>query len=431
MPPSRPMAFLRTCGVLLTMSVLYYQRKTDSEMVFASSNPGKNRSTNNRTTGTELTYLSSERIDALGNCADGVIQYAALHFQHVGKTSRVGDALKRVLPSGEYQVSSKLTSTCFTQHVLHQDLVSRSSIKLNGDCLQDTEIAVNRTESLTLKGIKRPSRRCADFVDAFTIGYWLNGTIWKPSGCTYPELSAGEMELPAKLVIHMAGDSVVRNMFNVFCGSIEAMVSYIFRVNGKRVRQHCCTVNANICLTFRMTWFPLADFRPETVRANYPTKIAYCHNAPDEVVCVENTPEIIFHRPNGNTGLSVWHWLFYGSHSDLLGASNSTCELLRSLTAPVNENLLIFDSPAIREDLIPDKYTPQRSSRTNARISAISSILPECVGRRQAFPIFPMTFALPESVFADAIHLNAEASTLVAHTVMSAFLAFLNKTDSQ
>ena len=89
---------------------------------------------------------------------------------------------------------------------------------------------------------------------------------------------------------------------------------------------------------------------------------------------------------------------------------------------------MIFDTPAIREDLIPDKYSPQRTSRTNARISAISSTLANCVGRSRAFPIFPMTYALPESVFADAIHLNEEASALVARTVMSAFRMFLNIT---
>ena len=423
---ARPRTLFKVGGFLVLSVALYYHPKRNSNIFFTSS-----RSVLHNYSGTDLTYLNSWRLDATGRCADGEIQYAGLQLQHVGIFTHDTSALKRVLPAGDYQISSKLTSTCFTARVLHEDLANRSSINLNGDCLEEMEISAERTESIFLKGMKRPSRRCADLFDAFSVGYWLNGTTWKPAQCTFPELFVGEMKLPAYLVVHIAGDSVVRNMFGVFCESLDATMGYAFSVSGKKVRQHCCTANANICLTHRMTWFPLANFRPEILRENYPTKTAYCQNAPDEAVCLENTPEIMFQTPHSNTGFSVWHWLFYGSHSDLLGASNSTCELLRSLTAPKDETVLIFDTPAIREDLIPDKYSPQRTSRTNARISAISSTLANCVGRSRAFPIFPMTYALPESVFADAIHLNEEASALVARTVMSAFRMFLNITVDQ
>jgi len=114
--------------------------------------------------------------------------------------------------------------------------------------------------------------------------------------------------------------------------------------------------------------------------------------------------------------VTTWHWLFLGSHSPALGASASTCDNVRKLlrNKMPNDELLIFGTPAIVERLIPDKYiAEQRVTRTNARIQLRNKLIAKCLNPHVVFDLFPMTFALPESHYTDAVHFPSAYAFIV------------------
>ena len=129
---------------------------------------------------------------------------------------------------------------------------------------------------------------------------------------------------------------------------------------------------------------------------------------------------ILFQNETRSLKTQVWHGLFYGSHSDLIGASNETCRQLKAISRQY-ENKLVFGTPAIKEDSIPHKYAAQRVSRTNARIAAVNELLPKCIGSYAVVNMFVPTHALPETAFADAIHLRDPESSALARSIMTSF----------
>lgn len=324
------------------------------------------------------------------------------------------------LPTGRYLISKKFTSTCFREAVLHMNLRNRSSVYLDGSCMTKST-RKERKYSLKLKHAPSEAQyieQCTTLSEIFADGFWVNTKNWQPLRCRLSGMLEKEQASP--LVIHIAGDSVVRDMFGTFCAGINATHGEQFREDGKIQRQYCCSEDDMMCLTYRMTWFPRDSFPPRNYNAQYGTRQQYCQAASHASACAAVTPKILFQDEVRHLKVEVWHWLFYGSHSDLLGASNETCSQLKTICHEAEKNL-VFGTPAIKEDLIPHKYAAQRTSRTNARIAALNEMLPECIGSNIAVNMFVPTHALPETAFADAIHLKAAASNAVAASIMNAF----------
>eukprot|EP00223_Ostreococcus_mediterraneus_P010449 CAMPEP_0179627232 /NCGR_PEP_ID=MMETSP0932-20121108/4233_1 /TAXON_ID=548131 ORGANISM="Ostreococcus mediterraneus, Strain clade-D-RCC2596" /NCGR_SAMPLE_ID=MMETSP0932 /ASSEMBLY_ACC=CAM_ASM_000582 /LENGTH=175 /DNA_ID=CAMNT_0021496569 /DNA_START=1028 /DNA_END=1555 /DNA_ORIENTATION=- len=171
-----------------------------------------------------------------------------------------------------------------------------------------------------------------------------------------------------------------------------------------------------------MSWFPRETFSPFYVERQLGTRDIYCSESSSAVNCSASIPEAAFDLKSS----TVWHWLFYGSHSPNFGSSNKTCELLKSMSSydKARERTLIYGTPAIREDLIPDKYMIQRRTRTNTRIAALNEFLAGCVDSNLFVDLFPATFSRAKEDFADAIHMKYNASRAISEMIWSAFTSY-------
>ena len=152
----------------------------------------------------------------------------------------------------------------------------------------------------------------------------------------------------------------------------------------------------------------------------------YCSHFPTDEVqnCLQNTPALAF--PFDESGATtdakhIWHWLFYGSHSPALGASKQTCAKFEKMSS--GQNVISFGTPAVRAELIPNKYANQRHTRTNARIAALNELLDECKGNSSFLDLFPASFARPKTDFSDAIHMTSGASLALAELIWSSSLS--------
>ena len=340
-------------------------------------------------------------------------------LEEEGKIHRERHAALVNFPAGNYNVSERLTSTCFNEEILHLDLPNRSSVRLDGSCMskstrKERSYRMKHTSMNTVNN----SELCKTFNEAFNTGFWVNEKDWQPSQCRV--ITSSLQALQTALVVHIAGDSVLRNMFGNLCTKVAATKSAQFRESGKLVRQHCCSEDNMVCLTHRMSWFPRESFFPQHYHEQYSSRTEYCLGASNISACMLETPKILFPNETKLEEVEVWHWLFYGSHSDLLGASYDTCQRLREISVQGGK-MLLFGTPSIKENLIPTKYASQRVSRTNARISALNDLLPSCVGHEVAVNMFVPTHALPEVNFADAIHLDASANGVLASAIMTTF----------
>jgi len=252
-----------------------------------------------------------------------------------------------------------------------------------------------------------------------------NGTQWQLSAT---EVAVREEKTKDYLFVHLAGDSVTRNMFARLCRLI-ANTKHKKRVHEKKYG-YCC--RDRVCLTFRSTWFPLKEFFPEWFKLEHPTRKSFCGQ---DAQCLKLVPQEMFHWASSDieveNRISVLHLSFYGSHTPLLGPSEKTCAQLRlalsatSTAQNFSEKTLIFGTPAIRSEWIPDKYAEQSRYRTNARIAALNEALLDCIGEASWVNMFHMSFARNKDDFTDAIHMKNNASEEIAEAIVSALYSGL------
>jgi len=326
------------------------------------------------------------------------------------------------LPSGSYKMHSFVTSRCFTRQWLSAD--SAAEMQPSSEFCVSLGIHEQFTWYVTVPQSKDYVHVKEDYslgIHANSLGYWLNDA-WSPRR-SQRDKNFDSKRLLDTVYIHIAGDSVARGMLGNFCAKLNATGSHTIYGSDKKVKyRHCCDTIHNRCIIFRMSWFPRETFSPRYVERHLGTRDIYCSESSSAVNCSASIPEAAFDLKSS----TVWHWLFYGSHSPNFGASNKTCELLKIMSSydKARERTLIYGTPAIREDLIPDKYMIQRRTRTNTRIAALNEFLAGCVDSNLFVDLFPATFSRAKEDFADAIHMKYDASRAISEMIWSAFTSY-------
>ena len=372
----------------------------------------------------EAVALKSLRIEVSGQSSGVYEVFTALHVLLPLKTSKrrcfreVKQALISILPDGVYKITLYITGGCFTREWLRTDAANAVFSTKPKVCMKPTVPSVH---TLVVRNDRVPTLRQCSPEERFRVGYWLNKS-WVTGGC-----KTEEVRLKSQLFIHMAGDSVARNMLGIFCRKINATRTLRVLDERKKVKfSHCCDEAKSRCIFFRMTWFPRDTFSPSYVFNHFRTKEMYCSHFPTDDVqnCLQNTPALAF--PFDKSGATtdakyIWHWLFYGSHSPALGASKQTCAKFEKMSS--GQNVISFGTPAVRAELIPNKYANQRHTRTNERIAALNELLDECKGNSSFLDLFPASFARPKTDFSDAIHMTSGASLALAELIWSSSLS--------
>jgi len=335
------------------------------------------------------------------------------------------------LPPGEYKI--KLGSfpglACYTSEELASNFVeirppNMSSCKSSSTVHTSVKVHMSPTRALFSRANTSRSK-CNSALVVSSSGYWRRNT-WEPLNCSLSRNYRDSKEAfissdLRSMMIYIAGDSVSRGMFRYMCDHVGAQTRWKAEITDKTVgvlKQHCCRADHKICLVWRFTWYPLGDFFPEKFRRQNANVLQYCArngSTLNHSRCVQTLPPHAFNWTMSHT-VTTWHWLFLGSHSPALGASASTCDNVRKLlrNKMPNDELLIFGTPAIVERLIPDKYiAEQRVTRTNARIQLRNKLIAKCLNPHVVFDLFPMTFALPESHYTDAVHFPSAYAFIV------------------
>jgi len=366
----------------------------------------------------DANYLQSVRVEMSGQNTDENL-FAAIQVilplekSHVLESERL---MQRILPPGKYSVEYFITGTCFTRDWLEADGVLMPQEEESKACHPGTSL---KTKNFNKKVVEMFSN-CTNHgtlvkLEPSEVGYWHN-SIWYPSRCQKTKTMSIKLTFD-RIYIHIAGDSVARDMLGNFCRQINAtMFHTILGIDKKAKFRHCCTRALHKCIIFRMSWFPRDNFSPEYMRTNLRTREQYCSESRSISECISSVAQEAFDFDSPQ----LWHWLFYGSHSPKLGASNVTCQQMRRLLPEADRTrTVLFGTPAIREDLIPGKYADQRRIRTNARIATLNEFLSHCVYPQTFIDLFPASYSRHEHDFVDAIHMNANASTSLSNMIWS------------
>lgn len=331
----------------------------------------------------------------------------------------------RGLPMGSYNMKlGPFTQACYTSEEVVSDFFDSNSLPTTDFCTGASHIVAK----LSIRGqMDQPTCKTED---VFRSGYWKNMSEWYPSSCKLKRSIQSPLARRKPLIIYLAGDSVVRGMFPLFCDAINAYRrSHVPAKDYTGVkRSQCCTGTGHICLIWRFTWFSLEKnsmWAPSTFKQIYPSRSAWCdgHKVPE--ACEQMLSSHAFNWTKSRVEADIIHWQFYGSHSDggsypVFGASNSSCNRLVAQGDVVDqyEQLYVFGTPAVVESLLPKKFvTTQVKTRTNLRISRRNAELKQCLGPR-FIDLFPVTFALPEEQYSDTVHFIA-AYPLVANLLTS------------
>ena len=318
-----------------------------------------------------------------------------------------------LLPAGDYFVNaSQVGQNCFNSTDLYVDLEPDS---LQNISCHDPVYNLNYSKMSILHKERAVQNKCSSAHAVLGPGFW-NGSQWQPSDCQVEVRERGQSSF---LFVHIAGDSVIRNMFEQLC-LIIANSRGSRKVNREKDFRYCCGTNA--CLTFRFTWFPVLVVFPSWFKKKFQSREAFCKN---DTICLQTIPQEMFRWSYSNIPFqnmkNTWHLSFFGSHSPELGPSEKTCQQLRHASTAKEDNILIFGTPAIRSEWIPEKYSTQKGYRTNARISALNEVLLDCVGPNSWVNLFYSTFARNTDEYRDAIHTNVNVSDDLALAIAKAF----------
>jgi len=332
------------------------------------------------------------------------------------------EQLVQKLPSGAYKVNSFFTG-CFDAEWLHTD-VEKHTLASSPSQLSHAVNCTSVRQPITRKVVVRASLEskgcCTHVSDVFGSGYWSNSG-WASDTCYLCPQRVAAVFRMKDTFIHIAGDSVARGMLGTFCNKIGATKSHTIYDSNRKVKyRHCCNEGLSSCIIFRMSWHPKPNFSPTFVLKHLKNRENYCSESDHFSECMSTISAAAFSTPQSNRHVT-WHWLFFGSHSPRIGASANTCKDYRKLSL-ADPNVIFFGTPAVREELIPEKYVSQRGIRTNARIAALNDMLAGCVSNKSFANLFTVSYSRKNSDFADAIHLKPAASKALSEVVWTAHL---------
>ena len=328
-------------------------------------------------------------------------------------------------PGGRYDVMLRGKCRTFSYEDLLADYTVNGSGRVEEYCPPFTRL--NTTRRIPSRQVPIPI--CFDTSVASSHGYWKHHA-WSPSKCKYPDkaesfLMTNKIQRK-KIIVYIAGDSVSRGMFGEWCALIAANSRWAFdsKTISRVTRQHCC--RGDFCLFHVFTWFPLPLFFPPKFKTTYPNVSSYCpQESQTGKKCRDSVPDFAFAWDKNMSDVEIWHWMFYGSHSPVYGASNSSCQKILESGLTFNldyERILVFGTPAVQESRIPEKYLEtQAKTRTNVRILSRNKALCSCLPTNSFVDLFPMTFALKSTDYNDAIHFG-KAYKRVAGAIWQMFI---------
>ena len=194
----------------------------------------------------EAVALKSLRIEVSGQSSGVYEVFTALHVLLPLKTSKrrcfseAKQALISILPDGVYKITLYITGGCFTREWLRTDAANAVFSTKPKVCMKPTVPSVH---TLVVRNDRVPTLRQCSPEERFRVGYWLNKS-WVTGGC-----KTEEVRLKSQLFIHMAGDSVARNMLGIFCRKINATRTLRVLDERKKVKfSHCCDEAKSRCI---------------------------------------------------------------------------------------------------------------------------------------------------------------------------------------